>query len=160
MTIAKNKVVSIHYTLTGDDGGVIDSSNGREPFAFIHGIGMIVVGLEEALEGKGQGEKFNVSIPADKGYGPRHDQMVQDIPKDQFPADHEIKVGDQFHAQGDHGSQIVTVTAVAADKVTIDANHPLAGKTLNFDVEVIEVRDATPDELSHGHVHGPGGHQH
>ncbi len=158
--ISKNKVVSIHYALTDEGGNVIDSSKGREPFAFIYGSGMIVAGLEEALSSKLIGSKLQVKVPAEKGYGPRDESLVQVISRDQFPPEAEVREGDQFQAQHGHHMQVVTVMKISGTEITIDANHPLAGVTLNFDVEVIDVRDATSEELSHGHVHGPGGHHH
>ena len=153
MKIEKNKVVSINYTLTDTKGVTLDSSEGREPLNFIHGMGHIIIGLEEALEGKVKGEKLNVSIPPEKGYGIKNEEMIQKIPKNQFDASQQIEPGMQFHAQAEGRTLVVTVTKVEDEFVTIDANHPLAGETLNFDVEIIDVRDASAEELSHGHVH-------
>jgi FKBP-type peptidyl-prolyl cis-trans isomerase SlyD len=160
MNIEKDKVVSIDYTLTGDDGQVIDSSKGREPLHYLHGAGNIIPGLESALEGKAQGDQVNVSVPPEQGYGPRDERMVQAVPRASFGGVAEIKPGMQFQAQTNAGPRIITVVDVQGDQVMIDANHPLAGQTLNFDVNVRDVRDATQEELSHGHVHGPGGHHH
>ena len=153
MKIEKNKVVSINYTLTNNSGATLDSSEGREPLNFIHGNGHIIVGLEEALEGKVKGDKLNVSISPEKGYGIKNEEMVQKIPKNQFDATQPIETGMQFQANAVGRTLIVTVTKVEADFVTIDANHPLAGETLKFDVEVMDVREASTEELSHGHVH-------
>src|SRR4051812_20059246 len=159
MQIADQKVVSIDYTLTGSDGQVIDSSEGREPLAYLHGAGNIIPGLEKALTGKAAGDAVTAKIPPAEGYGEKDPQLVQAIPRDRFPAQ-DIKVGMQFQAQGGGQARVVTVVNVDPENVTIDANHPLAGQTLNFDVKVVDVREATQEELSHGHVHGPGGHQH
>ena len=158
--VAKDKIVSIDYTLTGDNGQVLDTSQGREPLAYLHGAGNIIPGLESALEGKSEGEQVNVSIPPDQAYGQRDERMVQAVPRTAFQGVADIKPGMQFQAQTNAGARLITVVGVEGDQVTIDANHPLAGATLNFDVKVVNVRDATEQEKSHGHVHGPGGHQH
>lgn len=160
MQISPNKVVSIHYTLKNDAGDVLDSSAGREPLAYLHGAGNIIPGLEKALEGKSSGEKMNVSVPPAEGYGERVDGLVQDVPRDAFQGVDEIQPGMQFHAQGPSGPMVVTVKEVDEGSVKVDGNHPLAGETLHFDVEVAEVRDATAEEQEHGHVHGAGGHDH
>lgn len=160
MKIEKNKVVSIDYKLTGSDGQVIDSSQGREPLAYLHGNENIVAGLEEALEGKAAGDAVNVSVAPEKGYGVRDEAKLVEVPKDKLQGADEIRPGMQFQAQTPEGAQVFTVSKVAETSVTLDGNHPLAGATLNFDVTVREVREATDEEVSHGHVHGPGGHQH
>lgn len=159
MHIAKNTVVSIEYTLTDADGTVLDSSKGQAPLTYIHGNGNIVVGLEEALEAKEKGATLKVSVPPAKGYGERDASLSQIVPREMFDIE-ELEPGMRFHAQGDHGTHVVTVTAVDNDSVTVDANHPLAGQTLNFEVTVMDVRAATEQELAHGHVHGPHGHDH
>jgi len=160
MQIEKNKVVSIDYTLKNDDGQVLDTSEGREPLNFIHGNGQLIPGLEEALEGKVKDDKLNVSIPPEKGYGMRSEQMIHAVDRSNFEAGAEIEEGMQFQAQMDQGVQLLTVVKVEDDKVTLDGNHPLADQTLHFDVDIKDVRDASAEELEHGHVHGPGGHQH
>ena len=160
MKIENQKVVAIDYTLTDNTGTVIDTSEGREPLAYIHGIGALIPGLEEELMGKGAGEKLNVSIPPEKAYGVRNETLLQEVPSSNFANVPEMKAGMQFQAQSDQGDIIVTVVEVKADTVIVDGNHPLAGVTLNFAVEVKEVRDASAEELEHGHVHGAGGHQH
>jgi FKBP-type peptidyl-prolyl cis-trans isomerase SlyD len=160
MNISKDKVVSIDYTLTGTDGQVLDTSQGREPLNYLHGAGNIIPGLESALEGKNQGDQVNVSIPPDQAYGQRDEKMVQAVPRTSFQGVADIKPGMQFQANTNAGPRVITVVGVEGDNVTIDANHPLAGATLNFDVKIVGVRDASAEELSHGHVHGPGGHQH
>lgn len=147
------------YTLKNDEGEVVDSNSGSEPLSFLQGHGNIITGLEEALEGLTSGDKHSVSVAPEKGYGIRQEALVQQLQREQFGED-EPKVGMQFHAQGEHGPFIVTVTEVAGNTVTVDANHPLAGENLHFDVEITEVREAQQEELDHGHVHGPGGHHH
>lgn len=161
MQVAKNKVVTIDYTVTDEQGAVIDSSNGGEPLAYIHGIGNLIPGLESALEGKDQGENVNASIPPEQAYGERSEELMQVVPRERFDTgEQELQPGMRFQAQSDQGAQVVTVVDVNDKEVTVDANHPLAGSTLNFAVTVVDVRDATAEELDHGHVHGPGGHQH
>ena len=160
MTIDKNSVVSIDYTLTNDAGQVLDTSKGRQPLVYLHGNGSIIPGLENALQGKHEGESIKVTIEPEQGYGARNEQMVQAVPRERFQGIKDIRPGMQFQAQGPQGSRIVTVTNVGDDSVTIDANHPLAGTRLNFDVNVVNIRNATAEELQHGHAHGPGGHQH
>jgi FKBP-type peptidyl-prolyl cis-trans isomerase SlyD len=160
MKIAHEKVVSIHYTLTNSEGSVLDSSSGNDPLAYLHGFGNIIPGLENALEGKEAGEKLSVTVEPEQGYGARDEQLVQAVPRTAFKGVEELAPGMQFQAQGPQGTRLVVVTQVAADVVTVDANHPLAGQTLHFEVEVSGVRDATSVDLEHGHVHGPGGHHH
>jgi len=161
MVVAQDKVVLIHYTLTNDSGAVIDSSSGGEPLAYIHGQGNIIPGLEKALEGKQQGDKISANVDPAEGYGVRDDALVQSVPRRSFGGVPNIQTGMQFHAQTSQGhTRVVTVTAIKGDMVTVDANHPLAGQNLHFDVEIAEVRDASQEELEHGHVHGPGGHHH
>ncbi len=159
MKIAKERVALFHYTLKNDNGEVLDSSDGGEPLAYIHGEFNIVEGLENALEGKEAGDKLDVSVEAAEGYGEYDESLVQPVPKEQF-GDHPVEIGAQFHAETAVGPRVVTVTAVEDDQVVIDANHSLAGENLHFSVEVVEVREATKEELDHGHVHGPGGHEH
>lgn len=160
MQVAKDKVVAIDYTLTDDEGAVLDTSQGREPLAYLHGSGNIIPGLEKALEGKQAGDKLNVRIDAADAYGERDDALTQEVPLEMFQGVEQIEEGMRFQAQTSAGVQVVTVTKVEAQTVTVDGNHPLAGKPLTFDVNVVEVRDATGEELEHGHVHGPGGHEH
>lgn len=160
MNIARDSVVSIHYTLKGDDGDVIDSSASREPLAYLHGHGNLVVGLERELEGKSVGDKLSVKVSPAEGYGEYEDQLVQKIPRRSLRGISNIRLGMQLHTQTPQGTRVVTVTHIAGDMVTIDGNHPLAGKALSFEVEITDVRQATEEELSHGHVHGAGGHHH
>ncbi|HCT41792.1 MAG: peptidylprolyl isomerase [Moraxellaceae bacterium] len=160
MQIAKDLVACIEYTLTDDAGTVIDSSVGGEPLAYLHGAGNIIPGLEDALEGKKVGDSFKVSIAPADGYGEKNEGLMQVVPKEMFQGVDTIEVGMQFHAQTDHGMQVITVAAVDGSNITVDGNHPLAGQNLNFDVKVVEVRAASAEELDHGHVHGAGGHHH
>ena len=160
MQIAKNKVVSIDYTLTNPEGQVIDTSTGRGPLTYLHGANNLIPGLESALEGKGENESLKVTIPPEQAYGVHNPQGVQQVPASAFKGAPELKVGMQFESHGEQGHQQVRITKIEGETVTIDMNHPLAGVTLNFDVTVRTVREATPEELAHGHVHGAGGHHH
>jgi len=160
MLIEKDRVALIHYTLTDDSGQVIDSSAGGEPLAYIHGNGKLVPGLESALEGKTSGEKLTVTVAPADGYGTRDEQLVQRVPKRSLGGAGEIKKGMQFQAQVGGGIRVFTVTAVVGDMITLDGNHALADQNLNFQVEIVEVREASQEELDHGHVHGAGGHHH
>jgi FKBP-type peptidyl-prolyl cis-trans isomerase SlyD len=160
MQIGNEKVVTIDYTLTDDRGEVLDTSEGQEPLVYIQGAGSIIPGLETALEGKAAGDALKVTIAPADGYGDRDEELVQSVPRERFPVGGEITVGMRFHAQGANGTHLVQVVKVDDKSVTVDANHPLAGVTLSFDVKIIEVREATADELQHGHVHGKGGHHH
>lgn len=155
MQVTDKTAVSIHYTLTNNNGEQLDSSRGDEPLMYLHGAGNIISGLETALTGKSVGDKFNVSIPPAEAYGELVPDMVQVVSKKMFEG-MDVEVGMQFHADVSHGAGIITVTEINGDDVTIDGNHPLAGETLNFDVEVVDVRPATSDELAHGHIHGTG----
>jgi FKBP-type peptidyl-prolyl cis-trans isomerase SlyD len=160
MQISTGKVVSIDYTLKDDQENVIDSSIGGEPLTYLHGVGQLVPGLEKELEGKTGGASFTVTIPPAEGYGQRDDSRLATIPKDQIEGADALEVGAQLYASTEHGEQIVTVTRIEGDEVTIDGNHPLAGENLHFEVTVRDVREASEDEIAHGHVHGPGGHHH
>lgn len=160
MNISNDCVASFHYTLTDNTGKVLDSSSGQEPLSYLHGAQNIIPGLESALEGKKVGDKLNVAVPAADAYGLRNDDLMQELPSSMFSGIEKIEVGMEFHAETEHGLQVVTVTKVDGDQVTIDGNHPLAGIDLNFAVEITEVRAATEEELSHGHAHGAGGHHH
>ena len=161
MEIKKHAVVIIDYELKDDDGNIIDTSAGGDPMHYLHGTQNIIEGLETALAGKRAGDSVSVSIAPEKGYGVRDDSRIQSVPKDMFEDQSLVKVGEQFMAQGPDGENLtVTITEVTDDKVVVDGNHPLAGKNLNFDVEIKEVREATQEEIDHGHVHGVGGHHH
>ena len=160
MQIAKNKIVTIDYTLTDDEGVVMDSSKGGEPLAYVHGIGNIIPGLEAALEGKNPGDAFKVTIPPAEAYGERDEELVRVVSRHVFADVDDLEVGMQFQGRSGEHVREFAVAAIDGDDVTIDGNHPLAGVTLNFDVTVVGVRNATAEELSHGHVHGPDGHGH
>jgi len=158
MTVGKNRVVSIDYTLTGEDGTVLDSSRGEEPLAYVHGTGSLVEGLETALEGKSPKDHVTVTVPPEQAYGLHDDSIVFSVPRSQFREADGVEVGMQFQVQSDGEGHVVTVIAIDENEVTLDGNHPLAGRTLRFDVDIVDVREATPDEISHGHVHGEHSH--
>ncbi len=160
MQISNNTAVSIHYTLTKDDGEVIDSSIDGEVLSYLHGTGNIIAGLEKALDGKNVGDKFTAHIPASEAYGQIFEDRVQVVSREMFDGIDNVEVGMQFHADVSEGPGIVTVIAVDGENVTVDGNHPLAGMPLNFEIEVIDVRAATQEEIEHGHIHGAGGHHH
>ncbi|MEC9440186.1 MAG: peptidylprolyl isomerase [Myxococcota bacterium] len=159
--IQENKVVAIHYTLTSSDGEELDSSAGGPPLYYLHGHQNIVPGLENQLTGKNVGDKVTAVVPPEEGYGLPSGAPAQPIERSAFPPGTEIEEGMAFFAQGPGGQPLqVFVTGVTDAEVFITTDHPLAGVTLNFDVEVVEIRDASDEELAHGHVHGPGGHHH
>ncbi len=161
MHIAEQSVVSIHYTLTNDAGETLDTSDGREPLVYLHGAQNIIPGLESELTGKSVGDSFDVTIQPEEAYGTVNPELVQTVPHSAFEGVEKVEPGMQFQARGDDGeTQVITVTEVADSGVTVDGNHPLAGQVLNFSVRVEEIREATEEEIEHGHVHGPGGHHH
>ena len=156
MIIAANKVVKMHYSVMDNDKNSIDNSFDGEPLIFIVGTGYLIQGLEDALQGKEAGDTLSVTVPPEQGYGERHDELMQAVPKSMFEG-MDIEVGMQFRATTDDGDQSVMIIDIQDEEVIVDGNNPLAGITLNFDVEILEVRDATAEELEHGHVHGEGG---
>lgn len=160
MHIERDRVVVLHYTLKNDAGEVLEASHGSAPIAYLHGHGNLVPGLEKALAGKRSGDTLSVVVAPAEGYGERSPGLVQVVAKSALKLDADPVVGMQLTARGPQGTRVLTVTQVGRDTVTLDGNHPMAGKTLHFDVEVTEVRKATREELAHGHVHGVGGHQH
>jgi len=160
MGITQDSVVSIHYTLKDGAGEVIDRSAAGMPLAYLHGRGTLVPGLERELAGKVAGDKLNIKLAAADGYGEYDERLVRRVPRESLRGIPNLAVGMRLHAQTHEGQQAVTVSEIGADTVTIDGNHPLAGKDLSFEIEIADVRDATEEELSHGHVHGPGGHHH
>lgn len=160
MSIGQDSVVTIHYTLKDDTGEVLDSSREGDPIAYLHGHGNLVPGLERELEGKNTGDKVVVTVTPADGYGEFDQNLIQQVPRRALQGIKNIKVGLRLHAQTPQGPRAVTITRLVGDMVTIDANHPLAGKNLNFDVEITDVRAATEEELAHGHVHGEHGHHH
>jgi FKBP-type peptidyl-prolyl cis-trans isomerase SlyD len=159
MTIGPKTVVSIEYTLKDEAGEVLDSSEGRRPLAYLHGVGNIVPGLEKALDGKASGESVDVKLAPSDGYGERDESLVRNLPVRKI-ADKKPQVGRRYRAQLDDGQAVVLVTGLKGDYATVDANHPLAGMTLHFQVKVVDVREATDDEVKHGHVHDPDDHHH
>ena len=160
MKVCKNSDVSKDYTLTDEAGELVDSSEDSGPLAYIQGTGSIIPGLEAALEGKSQGDKVMVTVTPDDAYGERDENLVQAFPKSQFEEPELLEIGMQFELQTDDEPTVVSVVDVNDKEVVVDGNHPLAGMTLKFDVTVRGVREATAEELSHGHVHGPEGHHH
>ncbi|MBX6420168.1 MAG: peptidylprolyl isomerase [Nevskia sp.] len=158
MQIADRCVASFHYTLTDDRGEVLDSSAGGQPLAYLHGAGNLIAGLERALAGHRAGDKFQVTVAPEDGYGAHDPRLVQVVPKSAFRGVTELKPGMRFSAESSHGPMPVVITAIRGDEVTVDGNHPLAGVTLHFAIEVTAVREATVEEVLHGHVHGEGGH--
>lgn len=161
MQIAADTVVAIDYTLTDDAGNVVDSSEGGEPLFYLHGHQNIVEGLEEALAGKRAGDSLKVVVSPEKGYGTRDLDLVFEVPRDQLPGGVEPEIGMELEMSDEAGMTIpVRISKVGEDAVEVDANHELADQTLHFSVVIREVRKATAVEISHGHVHGPGGHHH
>ena len=161
MQVGKDKVVLMHYTLKNDAGDVIDSSDGADPLPFLQGHGNIIPGLESALEGSKVGDKLDVSIEPEEGYGIRMQDAIQEIPSSALKGVDEVKVGMQLQSQDKDGNAfLVNVTKIEDDKITVDGNHPLAGQTLHFSVRIKSVRKAEAEELSHGHVHADGQHHH
>jgi FKBP-type peptidyl-prolyl cis-trans isomerase SlyD len=160
MKTALNMVVSFHYTLKDDSGEVLDSSNGREPLSYLHGHGNIIPGLEKALEGTAAGERSQVDLRPEEAYGQPNPDLVFEASREQFPDDLQLAPGARVYADGPDGPVPFTVVRLTESGAVLDGNHPLAGKQLHFDIEIVDVRPATQEELNHGHVHGPGGADH
>lgn len=161
LIIGNDLVVSIHYKLTDQSGQLLDSSEGKEPLSYLHGAGNIIPGLEKALLGKSFGDKANVVIEPSEAYGELREDLIQVVPRSAFDGIETIEPGMVFHAQGEAGQvQNITVKKIEGDQITIDANHPLAGVTLSFDVEIVGIREASEEEIAHQHPHGPHGHHH
>ena len=160
MIVERDRVVRFHYSFTGEDGREIESSRGREPVAVLQGHGNVVRGVDEALAGHAAGDRFQVTVPPEQAYGRRVDGRTQRVPKKHVRGPGRIKVGDQVTLNTTQGHRDVTVLKVGRTVVDVDLNHPLAGETLVFDIEIVDVREAEPGEIAHGHVHGPGGHEH
>jgi FKBP-type peptidyl-prolyl cis-trans isomerase SlyD len=159
MRVAPNAIVTIDYTLTDDTGEVLDSSRDTEPLSYIHGLGAIIPGLEAALEGRVAGDAFQIAITPELAYGHRDDSLQQVVARTMLDVGEELELGMRFQAEtADGRTSILTITALEGDQVTLDGNHPLAGMTLHFDVKVMAVREATEEELDHGHAHD--GHEH
>lgn len=156
MTIVNNVVATINYTLKNGNDLTIDSSVDKDPLVYIHGMGHLIPGLEKSLEGKVKGDKVNAVISPDDAYGPRRDDMVQVVPKTEFKDIETMEIGTQFQVETENGDIIVTLIELRDEEVVLDGNHPLAGETLHFDVEIIDIREATEEELKSGHIHGKG----
>jgi FKBP-type peptidyl-prolyl cis-trans isomerase SlyD len=160
MEIQDNIVVGMHYTVTNDNGDIIDTSEGNDPLMFLQGAGNIIPGLESALVGGKVGDEMEVSVEPEQAYGEYRDELRQQVPRDAFQGVDEVAIGMRFNAETDEGQITVRIAEVEGDTVTIDANHELAGERLHFSVRIESLREATDEELEHGHVHGPGGHHH
>lgn len=160
MKVAKETVVTLNYTLKNSEGLLIDTSEGREPLVYLHGVGGLIPGLEAELEGMGASEKKQVVIQPEDAYGTRREELMHIVPKSGFTGDEEMQVGMQVQLETEQGPAIATIAKIEGEEVTLDMNHPLADMILHFDVEVVGVRAAEAEELAHGHAHGPGGHHH
>ncbi len=160
ITIGKHSVVEISYTLKNDAGEVLDSSEGGDPLMYLHGTHGLIQGLENELDGKKAGDAFVAVIPPELAYGEIDPDLIHSIDKSMFRGVDNIEPGMVFTAQGEHGQQQITVKSVEGGEVKIDGNHEMAGQTLHFDVQVVSVREATEEEIDHGHVHAPGDHHH
>lgn len=154
------RVVTFHYTLRDPAGRVLDTSAGGEPITYLEGGGQIIDGLDKRLRSSPAGSKQRVEVPAVEAYGERDPGQVQKVKRQQLPVDGELAIGEQFQAGTDRYAPVVTVVAIEGDDVTLDANHPLAGVDLTFDVEIVSARNASPAELTHGHAHGADGTGH
>ncbi len=159
MNITTNKIASLAYTLKNDDGEMLDQADENDPFLYMHGKGGIIKGLENALNEKAVDDSFHIIVAPDEAYGERDEKLTESVPRNMFEGipDEEMVAGAQFHAQTAQGTQVITVAEIDGDTIKIDANHPLAGETLHFDVSVLDIRDATEEEIAHGHPHMPGG---
>lgn len=160
MQVEKNRVVRFHYVLSDADGGVIERSGSDQPLAVLWGSGGLIAGVERALEGKQAGDHIEVTVDAAEGYGERRDDLVQRVPKKYFRDGDRLRPGQVTQLQTKQGPRAVTVLKVGMSVIDVDGNHPLAGRTLNFAIDVVDVRDAEPEEIAHGHVHGHGGVEH
>ncbi len=160
--IESTRVFTFHYTLTSDQGETIDSSReANNPMIFLEGAGQIIPGLEKVIGLLNSGDKKTVQVDAKDAYGEFDQKLIMTVPRDRFPKDADIKEGDQFRAGSAHEpGPIFTVKSISTVEVTLDGNHPLAGQSLTFDIEIVSIRNATADELKHGHAHGPNGHHH
>ena len=159
MNIENNKVVVFHYTVFDTDGSQVETSLGRDPLTILYGTGGIIPGLEKALEGKAAGDRVEVTVPPEEAYGERSEALVQRVPKKRF-GEAKLVPGQVLMVQTQQGPRPLTVLKVGMSVVDVDLNHPMAGKTLRFETEIVDVRDASEEEVAHGHVHAPGGHAH
>lgn len=161
IAIAKDTVVTLHYQLTLDDGSIADSSFGREPLTYLHGHGNLVPGLERQLLGRKPTDRLEAVVPAKEAYGEYDPEGDQRVPRSAFPPKEKLAPGMPIHGEDEHGNRVALfIKQIDGDEVVITSNHPLAGQRLNFKIEIVTVRKATHEEISHGHVHGPGGHHH
>ena len=160
MKIDKNTVASFHYDLADAAGNRIESSRSGQPLAVLHGAGNVIPGVEAALAGREAGERFSVTVPPEQGYGERREGLIQRVPKKYFRDAQRLRVGDTTMLSTRDGQRVVTVAKVGQSVIDVDLNHPMAGRTLVFDIDVVAVREATPEEIEHGHAHEPGGHHH
>ena len=160
MTSDKTKVIGFHYTLKNDAGEVLDSSVGGDPMLYLAGSGQILMALDAAINGLAVGDKKSVSLSAKEGYGEIDPALKMNVKLGQFPPEADVRVGLQFRMSNERGAPMFRVINVLGEEVFIDGNHPLAGEALHFDVEITESREATEDEIAHGHAHGAGGHHH
>ena len=160
MDIADKSVVTIHFKLTDDDGQLIDTSEGREPLVYMHGTNSLIPGLEKELKGKTTGDKMQVTVQPEEGYGNVNPELIQEVPHSAFQGVEDIQPGMQFEAKSPEGHrQLITIEEVGENSITVNGNHPLAGQVLHFDISVENVREATEEEIAHGHAHIPG-HSH
>ena len=160
MQLTKDKVVNINYTLKDKESNIMDESNDGT-FTYLHGAKNLIPALEKALEGKTSGDKVNVVVPPENAYGLRDEKKIQHVPRKMFPVDQKLEIGMPFSSATPDGTAVnVVITAIEETEVIIDGNHPLAGVELHFNIEIIDIRNATKEELEHGHIHGPGGHNH
>jgi FKBP-type peptidyl-prolyl cis-trans isomerase SlyD len=160
MQVADNTVVRFHYSLSDADGTPIESSREREPLTVLVGAGNVIPGVERGLQGREPGARFSVTVPPEDGYGARREDFTQRVPKKYFHEPERLKPGMQTVLATRDGHRVVTVLKVGSSVIDVDLNHPMAGRTLNFEIEVLDVREANAEEIAHGHVHGPGGHHH
>jgi len=161
MTLQANKVITFNFTLKDEEGTLLDSSANKEPMSFITGSNLIIPKLEEALSRMILGSKKNIKLAAPDAYGEYDEGAVQKVKRNLFPQEAELEIGSTYFAHSPEGQHLqFVITEIENDDITVNFNHPLAGKNLEFDVELLDVRDATPEEIQHGHVHGPGGHHH
>jgi FKBP-type peptidyl-prolyl cis-trans isomerase SlyD len=160
MEITKDSVVSIDYRLHLGDGKIIEETDPGDPLVYLHGYEEIVPGLEKALAGKKAGESLKAQVSPEEGYGEYDPEGVEEVPREEFPSDIELEEGGMISATDDDGDEVdFLIKEVRPKTVLVDFNHPLAGKTLHFEVTVREVRVASKEELEHGHAHAPG-HEH
>ncbi len=161
MKIANKHVVGIEYVLKDNKGEVLDTNEGGDPLLYIHGLGQIVNGLEKALEGRGAGDKVEVSVKAEDGYGEFDKELIQKIPRSEFKDMEPLEEGMEIVVETEEGEdQIMSISELSEKEVTLDGNHPLAGQDLHFQVTISSIREATAEEIEHGHAHGAGGHHH